>query len=417
MEDMSGSDLGLGARVLAIVDAINRFTDVPGQVTRLYLSPAHRKAADYVRNEMGDAGLKAKMDAAGSIVGRLEGERPDLPALLIGSHIDSVVDAGRYDGTLGVACGIVVAQEIARAGEKLPFALEVVAFGDEENIRFPTDISTSRALAGTYDFAWLDVTDDNGVPLRKALADFGCDPQGIAALARDPAALVGYLEVHIEQGPQLEAENLAVGVVTAINGVLRYRARVTGTAGHAGTVPMSMRQDALAAAAEMALAVEAVGRAHADAVATVGQLSVRPGAVNVIAGATDFSIDFRSPDDAVRHAMDREIAARLEAIAQARGVKLSLARYMDNPATPMDAGLRGALERTIARGQERVLMLASGAGHDAMSMARVCPSAMLFVRCEGGVSHNPAENVTLADVDRAVRVLLATVRDLAQQRA
>lgn len=412
---MTGSDLRLGARALAIVDAINRFTDVPGQITRLYLSPAHRKAAEFVRNEMRDVGLKAQIDAAGSVIGRLEGARPGLPALLLGSHIDSVVDAGRYDGTLGVACGIVVAQEIARAKEKLPFALEVVAFGDEENIRFATDISTSRALAGAYDPAWLDATDDAGISVRKALAEFGGDPDGVLALARDPASLVGYLEVHIEQGPLLEAEKLAVGIVTAINGILRFRVRVTGTAGHAGTVPMGMRQDALAAAAEMALAVEAVGRAHEHAVATVGQFAPRPGAVNVIAGGCDFSIDFRSPDDGQRRAMEAEIVARLEAIAKARGVTLALTRYMDNPATPMDEGLRAALERAIARGQERVLSLPSGAGHDAMAMARVCPAAMLFVRCEGGISHNPAENVTLADVDRAVRVLLATVRDLAGQ--
>lgn len=404
------TDLSLGRRVMAMVEDLARHTDEPGRLTRLYLSPAHRAAADATLDFMRAAGLSAHIDALGSVVGRLEGADPSAPALLIGSHIDSVVDAGRYDGNLGVVLGIVVAEALRSEGVAPSCPIEIVAFGDEENVRFPTNLSTSYALAGRYDPAWLDGKDADGIALRDALVQFGGDPLGIASIARDPARYRGYLEVHIEQGPQLEARDLPVGIVSAINGITRARAHVIGEAGHAGTVPMTMRRDALAAVAEMIGIVERASSTRTDTVATVGVAQVQPGAINVIPARVDFTLDARSPDDAVRHAMVQDIVRECEAAAQRRGVSFSIEPFMDSPATPMDRNLMARLEDAVKSIGVEPMMLASGAGHDAVAMANLCPSAMLFVRCKGGISHNPAESITVEDADAAARVLLEAVK-------
>ncbi|WP_445502122.1 allantoate amidohydrolase [Microvirga sp. G4-2] len=403
-------DLTLGRRVMAMIEDLAQHTDEYGCLTRLYLSPAHRAAADTTLDFMREAGLKAHIDALGSVVGRLEGADPEAPALLIGSHIDTVVDAGRYDGNLGVVLGIVVAEALKAEGITPSCPIEVVAFGDEENVRFPTNLSTSYALAGRYDPAWLDGKDADGISLRDALLEFGGDPLGIAALARDPARYRGYLEVHIEQGPQLEARNLPVGIVSAINGITRARASVIGEAGHAGTVPMTMRRDALAAVAEMIGIVERASSKRSDTVATVGVAQVQPGAINVIPARVDFTLDARAPDDAVRHAMVQDILTECEAAAQRRGVSFTIEPFMESPATPMDEDLMAQLEEAVKSSMIEPMRLASGAGHDAVAIANLCPAAMLFVRCKGGISHNPAESITVEDADTAARVLLQAVK-------
>jgi allantoate deiminase len=403
-------DLTLGRRVMAMIEDLAQHTDEYGRLTRLYLSPAHRAAADTTLQFMRDVGLTAHIDALGSVVGRLEGADPEAPALLIGSHIDSVVDAGRYDGNLGVVLGIVVVEALKAQGIAPSCPIEIVAFGDEENVRFPTNLSTSYALAGRFDPAWLDGKDADGVSLRDALIAFGGDPLGIAALARDPARYRGYLEVHIEQGPQLEARHLPVGIVSAINGITRARAHVIGEAGHAGTVPMNMRRDALAAVAEMIGIVERASSTRTDTVATVGVAQVQPGAINVIPARVDFTLDARAPDDAVRHAMVQDIVTECEAAAQRRGVSFTIEPFMESPATPMDKDLMTRLEEAVKSIGVEPMRLASGAGHDAVAMANLCPSAMLFVRCKGGISHNPAESITVEDADIAARVLLEAVR-------
>lgn len=406
-----------GAYACALVEELARFSDAPDALTRLYLSPAHRAAADHLLVRMRELGMAARIDAAGSVQGRWEGERPDAPALLIGSHIDTVIDAGRWDGNLGVACGLALVAALRETGRHLPFAVEVVAFGDEENVRFPTEISTARALAGRYDPAWLDAADAQGIPLRDALVAFGGDPDGIAALARRREDLVGYLEVHIEQGPVLEQLDRPVGLVEAIVGIARGQVTVTGFAGHAGTVPMAMRRDALAAAAEMVGAVEAAGSTRNRAVATVGRLQAAPGAPNVIAGKAEFTLDIRSPDAATRTDLAQAIAAAIEAIAARRGVEAAIRWTALTEPTPMDEGLRATLARAGAACGLDLPALVSGAGHDAMAMAGLCPSAMLFVRCKDGISHNPAEAVAPGDVAAAMRVLLAAVADLAARHA
>jgi len=407
----------LGARAFAALQGLNRFTDEPGKLTRLYLSPAHRQAAEWTKGAMEVAGLSASIDAAGSVQGRRDGPVPGAPSVMIGSHIDTVKDGGRFDGNLGVVAGILVAQALRDAGIVLPFALEVVAFGDEENVRFPTHLSTSGALAGDYDPAWLEARDAEGVRLSDALSAFGGDPSGIAALARKRGSVTAYLELHIEQGPVLEVENEPVGIVTAINAQRKARIRVTGEAGHAGTVPMALRKDALTASAEMALALEAIASASEQAVGTVGVFQVNPGATNVVPGSVEFTIDIRCPRNETLEAMAAAIEARFGEIAQRRGVGLTITPYARADAVPMDPALQDALSLGIASTgvNPAPRRLPSGAGHDAMAMAALCPSAMMFVRNEKGISHSPLENMTEADAGIAIRALLETVLELARR--
>jgi allantoate deiminase len=409
----NATDFPLGHRVMAMIEDLAQHTDEPGRLTRLYLSDAHRRAADATLRLMQEAGLNARIDALGSVIGRVEGADPEAPALLIGSHIDSVVDAGRYDGNLGVVLGIVVVEALKQQGIAPACPIEIVAFGDEENVRFPTNLSTSQALAGRFNPAWLDGRDQDGVSFRDALIRFGGDPGGAAALARDPARYRGYIEVHIEQGPLLEAKRLPVGIVSAINGITRARASVIGEAGHAGTVPMNMRRDALAAVAEMIGIVERAGSTRTDTVATVGAAQVQPGAINVIPARVDFTLDARSPDDAVRLAMVQDIVTECQAAAQRRNVSFTIEPFMESPATPMDKDLIARLEEAVRSLGIEPLHLSSGAGHDAVAMANLCPSAMLFVRCKDGISHNPAESITTEDVDVAARVLIDAVKRIA----
>ncbi|MEH3145708.1 MAG: allantoate amidohydrolase [Methylobacterium frigidaeris] len=402
-----------GEAVMRRLDALARFTAEPEALTRLYLTPAHRAAALQVAAWMEEAGLRASLDAAGTVVGRYEAARPGAPTLLIGSHVDTIRDAGRYDGTLGVVAGIAAVAELNARGERLPFAIEVLAFGDEEGVRFPVTLTSSRALAGTVAAGALDVRDGDGISLREALAAFGGDPDGLPALARAPESILGYLEVHIEQGPVLEAEDLPVGIVTAIAGASRFTVAVTGQAGHAGTVPMRLRRDAVAAAAEMVLAAEAVAGETPDLVATVGVVAVPNGAVNVVAGEARFTLDVRSPSDAVRRAALDDLMQRFAAIAGRRGVGLAVTPGYDAPAAACSPRLQQALAEGVTRLGLRPLLLPSGAGHDGLALASLCPIGMLFVRCAGGVSHSPAESITAADADVAVRVLVDVLRHLA----
>jgi allantoate deiminase len=402
-----------GARITERLHALAAFTDGPGTLTRLTLSPAHAAALRHVEGLFRAAGLATRVDALGTVRGVYAGARPDAPTLLIGSHIDSVRDGGIYDGDLGVMLGLAVVEDLARQGRRLPFAVEVLAFGDEEGVRFPSSMSSSRALAGKLAPTTFTETDADGVSRGDALRALGFDPDGAAAERIDPAKTIGYLEVHIEQGPVLEAEGLPLGVVTGIQGTSRATITVRGLAGHAGTLPMDMRADALACAAEMVLAIEHAARSEPELRATVGRLDVRNGSVNVVPGEVTFSLDTRSHDDALRLACIELIAWRLDAIAAARGCTVELEVVYDQPAAPCDPSLQDALTRAIERAGETPFRLASGAGHDAMSFKDVIPHAMLFVRCKDGISHNPAEYCSPEDIGLAARVLADAVAALA----
>ncbi|MEE3624672.1 allantoate amidohydrolase [Nitrospirillum sp. BR 11752] len=399
-----------GPALMARLDDFARHSAEPTGLTRLYLTREHRAAADQLLAWMREAGMVAHLDAAGTVVGRYEGSTPGLPALLLGSHIDTVRNAGKYDGNLGVLAAVAAVAELNRRGERLPYAIEVLGFGDEEGVRFPVTLTGSRAVAGTPAPDAMAARDRDGTTLGEALAEFGGDPAGLGAVARDPATVLGFVEVHIEQGPVLESRGLPLGIVTAINGANRYAITVTGQAGHAGTVPMALRHDPLAAAAEMVLAVETAGGAEPDLVATVGRIEAKPGAVNVIPGQATFTIDLRSPRDGSRKAAAAGLLDTLAAIAARRGVALDVQPTHDAPAAHCHPGLMRQLGQAVARAGITPHHLPSGAGHDAMAMEALCPMAMLFVRCAGGVSHNPAESITVEDADLTVTVLLDFLR-------
>jgi allantoate deiminase len=406
-----------GDRIVARLKTLAEHTDVPGTLTRLTGSPAHGAALRMLEGWFREAGLQTRIDRAGSLRGRWAGRTPDAATLYLGSHIDSVRDGGIYDGDLGVMLGLAVAEDLARRNRRLPFAVEVVAFGDEEGVRYPTTMTGSRALAGTLDPAAFDEVDDDGIRRRDAFAALGIDVRGAEGEAIDPARTIGFVEVHIEQGPVLEAENLALGVVTAIQGTTRGRVTVTGMAGHAGTLPMEMRRDALVAASLMITEVERTALSTDALRATVGRVEVVNGSTNVVPGLVTFSLDVRSHDDTRRAAGFADITKRCRAIAAARGVTMTVEQTYNAPAAPCDERFRAGLRAAIERAGERPFELASGAGHDAMSFKDVVPQAMLFVRCRDGISHNPAEYSTPEDIGLASRVLADFVASLDDARA
>lgn len=405
-----------GARAVARCDALGvpPYSDMAGGLYRAYLTPAYAAAQDALAGWMEAAGLVVHRDAAANLVGRYEGDVPGAPALMIGSHLDSVRDGGRYDGPLGIMLGIECVAALQAQGRRLPFPIEIYAFGDEEGSRFPAAMLTSRAVAGALDAVALDMADDHGV----ALADAGVDVTAYLTAARSPSEFLAYLEAHIEQGPVLEADGLAVGTVSGIAAQLRYAVTVKGMAGHAGTTAMRLRRDPLAGAAAMVLAVEQIARGdNSDAVATVGSIEARPGAANVIPGEVHFTIDVRSGGEARRDAVAAAILERLAEIAAARDLVLAVERIHDLPASPCDAALMDLMDQALAAAGQPVRRLVSGAGHDAMNMAALCPTAMLFIRCKGGVSHNPAEHVDPEDAEIALRVMLGFIDRLGERCA
>ncbi len=393
------------ARAMERCEALNAFSEEPARLTRRYGTPALRQAMNATEGWLRSAGMTTRRDALGNLIGRYEGATPGAPALLLGSHLDSVRDAGKFDGPLGVLTALAAVEGLHERRERLPVAVEVIAFADEEGVRFRTAFLGSSAFVGSLEASKLEAVDDDEVSLREAIAAFGGDPDAVARGEGGLGPAVGWVEVHLEQGPRLEGLGLPVGVVSAIVGMNKVAVAFEGEAGHAGTVAMDRRRDALAAAAEFVLAAEAAARATAGLVATVGQIAAEPGASNVIPGLVRLSLDLRHPADGVRAAarVDLEEAAR--AIGARRGVGVAWERLTDTPATPCDPALTDRLAAAIAESDSPVERLPSGAGHDAVALAPRMPVAMIFVRCAGGVSHNPAESVAEADIAVAIDVL------------
>jgi allantoate deiminase len=398
----------LGARAYTMIAELATISAEPGRLVRLFLTPEHRRAADLVATWMRNAGLSVGEDALGTLRGRFGSSRR---RLLIGSHIDTVIDAGKYDGPLGVIAGIMAVEHFARAKAKLPFGIDVLAFGDEEGSRFPATLTSSSACAGVFNSEELKVADAGGVTLTAALRAYGKNPHDIPAAAYRSQDAAAYVEVHIEQGPVLEAKGEPLGVVTGIVGQSRLRVTVTGEAGHAGTVPMNLRRDPMAGAAEMALALEAIARAHPEdgMVGTVGRLEALPGAVNVIPGRVVFTVDLRALTDALRTAAVGEFETQAQRIAAARGLKLAIEPFHEIATARCAPPLQDELAASIAALGHTPIRLPSGAGHDAQVMARLCPAAMLFVRCRGGISHNPAEFASVSDMGLAVAALIGFI--------
>ncbi|HYP20189.1 MAG TPA: Zn-dependent hydrolase [Chloroflexia bacterium] len=426
-------------------DLLGSISEEPDRLTRRFATPAMRQVNELAAGWMREAGMSVRQDNTGNVIGRYECQGPGIrdqgsglqtaqspvsnsaplaprpspltPTLIMGSHLDTVRDAGKYDGPLGVLVAIACVERLHELGEHLPFAIEVVAFADEEGLRYHSAYLGSKVLAGSFDPAYLELTDEDGIALAEAIRSFGGNPGALAHDKRSGEDLLGYCEVHIEQGPVLEAEGLPVGVVSAISGQTRLNVHFNGEAGHAGTVPMRLRRDAFCAAAEFVLAVETLAHLQEGLVATIGQASVEPGASNVIPGHVSMSLDVRHIDDTMREQACNQLREQAEQICVRRRVALEWQHLQSSPSVGCAPHLAGMLAQAIETAGYAQLYLPSGAGHDAVPMSGLTDVAMLFVRCKGGISHNPAESVAVADVALAIEVMGAFLYILAQEQA
>ena len=402
----------LGERVITLADKLAAFSETPDGLTCTFFTPAHRAAAVELQQWMREIGLDTRIDGVGNVIGRLASRRPGAKTFIIASHYDTVRNAGKYDGRLGILTGLVALREIIKKGEGLPFHVELIAFSEEEGVRFSAPYIGSSAIAGSFNRELLARKDAAGVQLVDLLAEAGFNPAQIEGLARKPQHLAGYIELHIEQGPVLLNENLPLGIVTGIAATFRFEIGVTGAAGHAGTTPMNMRRDAGAAVAEMILYVERRCSQKPGTVGTVGRIGVPGGAINVIPGRCDFTLDVRAGDDATLAAMVADIRTEFDAIAKRRKVEISITETHRHEAVPCSPHIQQQLAQAIERAGIKPRYLPSGAGHDAGILAPVTDSGMMFVRCgNGGVSHSPLETVTAEDVDVATRVLIDMVEN------
>jgi allantoate deiminase len=424
--DEDKGNMTYAEKARARLEAIANASTTSEGVTRLPWTREHHAALDHIKSWMNDAGLEVSLDAAGTLVGSSP-NRQNKPVLLIGSHQDSVPSGGRFDGIMGIAIGCLVAEALRDRFAELPFALRVLAFADEEGVRFPTALIGPRALAGTLKPDVLEMADKDGVTMKTAMEGFGLEPQQALHLACQPEKVIGYFEAHIEQGPILEAHGLPVAAVDAICGISRFDVVVRGVTGHAGTVPMANRRDALVAAgriialisqeasAQEASAQEASAQEASAAAlcATVGTISVKPGAVNTIPAEARFTLEIRSARDTAREAFEAHILKQMHQSSAANGCTLSVKRTYDQRATACDPALTAVLGSAIRDRGVRLLKIPSGATHDASAMADLCPVSMLFVRCRGGISHRPDEYACAQDIAVAVRVLVRTIVTLA----
>jgi len=399
-----------GSKVLKYIEMLAQISQDDDKLTRLSLTEQHKQANALVGILMESAGMQVRTDAIGNIIGRLEGAS-DQRALLLGSHLDSVRDAGKFDGPLGVVAPIVCLEQLKAQGITLPYAIEIIGFCDEDGVRFPSTLLGSRALAGTLKPDVFDECDADGISIGEALKSFGQNPADIATAQRSPEDFLGFVEVHIEQGPVLEKEGLPVGLVTAISGAGRYSITITGMAGHAGTVPMALRKDALVAASECIVEIERICLSLPDVVGTVGMIQSMPGAGNVIPGQVEFSLDLRSSSDKVRAAAEDQIYQAIDKIGKKRSVTVDAQRNYQAEGVTCDGGLSEQLGNAIRNSGYQLRELPSGAGHDAMAVADLTCIAMLFVRCTGGISHHPDEHITVEDAEATVRVLMRLLTD------
>ena len=403
---------GAGHLLMQRIEHLAAISESEKGLTRRFATPEHRRANDLVADWMMAAGMSVREDAIGNVIGRYEGVEAEAPAIMLGSHLDTVVMAGKYDGMLGVLSGLACVEHLESSKQRLPYAIEVIGFADEEGVRYHSTFLGSRAVAGEFDFSQLERADKDGITMRDALIAFGKNPDELPDAIRKPQEIAAYLEVHIEQGPVLEKEGLAVGVVSAIAGATRMAVTITGEAGHAGTVPMTLRRDALAAAAECITGIEKLCTGAVDLVGTVGAISAEPGAGNVIPGLVEFAIDIRSADDTRRITAVEAVVAHMRGICEQRMLQIHIETLHNEPSEECDNALIGHISKAISTCQPRVLTLSSGAGHDVMVMAHLTPSGLIFVRCAGGISHNPAESITREDAALGAEVLLQTVLNI-----
>ncbi|HEV6967777.1 hydantoinase/carbamoylase family amidase, partial [Roseateles sp.] len=418
LNDKFGAEPALGRQLWDWAAELARHSEDPDWLTCTYATPAHTAVAGQLMAWMRECGFdEVGRDAVGNVVGVYHGtgDPSTEKRLLTGSHYDTVRRAGRFDGRLGIFVPMLAVRELHRAGRRLPFGLEVVGFSEEEGQRYPATFLASSALTGAFEPAWLDQTDAEGIPLRDAMRAAGLPGRmgAITASKRDPSRYLGFVEVHIEQGPVLDSLDLPLGIVTSINGSRRYTGEIVGLASHAGTTPMGQRRDAAAGVAELILFCEQRAAAVPDVVATVGMLEVPAGSINVIPGRCRFSLDLRATTDAARDALDSDVRAKLDEICRRRGLSVTLQPTMAANAAPSDPAWQSRWEAAVAALGLPLHRLPSGAGHDAMKLHDLLPQAMLFVRGgNGGISHNPLETVTADDAELAVRALESMLSSL-----
>ena len=423
LDDKFGADVSLGNDVWDWQEALSVHTDPgyaeKGQLTVTYLTDAHRACAAQISGLMRDCGFDSvHIDAVGNVVGRYEGTTSDAKALLTGSHYDTVRNGGKYDGRLGIFVPIACVRELKRQGRRLPFAFEVVGFAEEEGQRYKATFLGSGALIGHFDPRWLDQKDADGITMREAMRHAGLDEAEIPKIQRDPARYLGFVEVHIEQGPVLTELDIPLGIVTSINGGVRYVGEMIGMASHAGTTPMGRRRDAAAAVAELILFAEQRAAKDGDSVATVGMLEVPSGSINVVPGRCKFSLDIRAPNDPQRDAVVRDVLAALQEIADRRGVRFVIEEAMRAAAAPSAPAWQQRWEKAVESLGVPLFRMPSGAGHDAMKLHEVMPQAMLFVRgINSGISHNPLESSTNDDIQLAVQAFQLLLDNLAAEQA
>ncbi|KZE51647.1 Zn-dependent hydrolase [Brevibacillus parabrevis] len=386
-----------------------------GGITRLSFTPEERAAKDLVASFMKEAGLDVREDEVGNLIGRKEGKNPSAPAVLVGSHIDSVPNGGNFDGPLGVLAGVEILQTMNEQGIETEHPIEVLALTDEEGTRFGYGMIGSRGIAGLIKRSELEQADKDGITIAEAMRQVGLDPDQTSLAARAPGSVKAYVELHIEQGKVLESRGLSVGIVTGVAGPLWMKFILEGEAGHAGATPMNLRRDPLAAAARVMLAIEEEAARTRTSVGTVGQIQAFPGGVNVIPGRVEFSLDLRDVDELIRDDVERRICDRAKAICAERNVTLKVELLQRiAPAVCSDSIQEAAADGCAAEGLE-VFRLPSGAGHDCMQLADLCPVGMIFIRSQAGISHNPAEYSTMEDCADGAKVLYRTVLTLAKQ--
>ncbi|SPH16953.1 N-carbamoyl-L-amino acid hydrolase [Defluviimonas aquaemixtae] len=395
------------------LDEIAQISEAGPGVTRLPFTCEHRAAIALLQEWMEEAGLRARLDDAGTLVGRHEGRRGS-GTFYLGSHQDSVREGGAYDGIMGVVLPVLAMRRLKEAEALPPVSVEILAFADEEGVRWPTALIGPRAIAGTFDPAVLAMEDKDGVTLRAAIEAFGLDPERIADTRRQNEDAIGFLETHIEQGPVLEECGAPLGIVTAICGIERHQIALVGEAGHAGTLPMASRRDALVGAAALVTETHRLASATKDLRATVGELHVSPNGVNAVPREVRMTVELRSPSDGIRSDAGLHIHACAEKVASDIGLQIRAERTYAQPAQPCDARLASLLAQAVSNLGEDPIRLPSGATHDASAMADLCPIAMLFVRCRGGVSHSPQEFASPQDLGYAIDALAGLLQQIAR---
>lgn len=403
-------------RIMVRVDELAAISESTHCLTRRFASQEHRRTNDLVASWMRAAGMSVNEDAIGNIIGRYEASHKDnAPAIMLGSHLDTVVDAGRFDGMLGLLSALACVESLHASEQRLPYAIEVVGFADEEGVRFQSTYLGSRAVTGKFDSSVLKRVDQDGVSFADALQMFGSDVRNIPTAARKPEDILAYLELHIEQGPVLENYDQAVGVVSGIAGATRLIVKLTGLAGHAGTVPMNMRRDALAAAAHSIVLIESHCSGQDGLVGTVGWIEAKPGTGNVIAGDVQFSVDIRAASDDLRTERVGKIVKEITALCEKRDVAVDIDYVHQANSVDCDAEIMRCMQDAMSMHGVDALTLPSGAGHDAAAMAELTKTGMLFVRSKGGISHHPDEYTSAEDAIIGANVLMQTVINICER--